>query len=409
MKIDRLHIERLGARADGIGQWERQDVFVPFALPGETVSGTLDGNRLTDVKILEVVEDRIKPACRHFKTCGGCLTQHIRAERLRDWKLDTVKATLATAGLTPEFRPVATSPTNSRRRAMFSGKRTKKAAVIGFHGRGSDQIVPLMECPLVRPEIEAAFDPLRRLVAMAATRKSEVRVHVTTSTGGLDIAVDGAKPLDAQTLSDVVALTHEAGFARLYWDGELVLERQPAAQRFGQANVTPPSGAFLQATAEGEAALLQGVRDCVGKSKSILDLFAGCGTFSLPLAAQAEVHAVEGDGAMLAALDQGWRKASGLKRMTTQTQDLFRSPMLVAELNKFDAVVIDPPRAGARAQTAELAQSDVANVAFVSCNPATFARDGAAMVAGGYQLNWVQVVDQFVWSDHVELVAHFSK
>ena len=202
--------------------------------------------------------------------------------------------------------------------------------------------------------------------------------------------------------------SQKLGLARLTWDGEVIATRLPPWQPFGAARVTPPPGAFLQATREGEAAMLRTVEEIVGSASKVVDLFAGCGTFSLPLAKNAEVHAVEGERAMMKALDQGWRMAQGLKKVTTETRDLFRNPLLAREL-RFDAVVIDPPRAGAEAQCLELAQSGVPKVAFVSCNPVTFARDAATLIRGDYQLEWVQVVDQFRWSSHIELVGCFTR
>ena len=184
--------------------------------------------------------------------------------------------------------------------------------------------------------------------------------------------------------------------------------RSPPLQRFGKALVPCPPGAFLQATRQGEAALLDAVRQIVGDAKQVVDLFAGCGTFALPLAEGAEVHAAEGSSQMTAALDAGWRRAEGLKRVTHEARDLFRRPLLPDELKRFDAAVIDPPRAGAEAQVAELAKARVPRIAFVSCNPVTFARDAKQLVQAGYHLQWVQVVDQFRWSSHVELVAAFS-
>jgi 23S rRNA (uracil1939-C5)-methyltransferase len=196
--------------------------------------------------------------------------------------------------------------------------------------------------------------------------------------------------------------------ARLTWDGEVVALRTMPVQRFGKALVAPPPGAFLQATAEGEAALLSAVEEAVGPARRVVDLFAGSGTFSLPLAETAEVLAVESDAAMLAALDRGWRQTQGLHRVTTETRDLFRRPLEPDEFKGFDAVVIDPPRAGAEAQTATLAHSGVPVIAAVSCNPVTFARDARSLTGAGYLLDWVQVVDQFRWAAHVELVARFS-
>ena len=207
---------------------------------------------------------------------------------------------------------------------------------------------------------------------------------------------------------ELARLTEAHGLSRLTWNGEIIALRAQPMLRFGPARVPLPYGAFLQATAEGEAALLTAVTEAVGKARRITDLFAGIGTFALPLAQHAEVHAVEGEAAMLAALDKGFRMAEGLKRVTTEARDLYRRPLEPDEFKGVEAVVIDPPRAGADAQSHTLAKSKVPVIAAVSCNPATFARDAKILIAGGYKLDWVQPVDQFRWSPHVEIAARFT-
>lgn len=404
-----LEIITLGAKGDGVALVDGQEVFVPYTVPGERVVAEIAGDRGGMPTILEPVSDRVKAPCSHFRTCGGCATQHIAPEFLANWKRDLVIEALQKQGLGTEFRKTETSPAQSRRRAVFSGRRTKNGAQIGFHGRGSATFVPITRCSLVHPDIEAGMDGLCDLVKIAGTRKNEVRIGVTTSLGGLDVDVSDGKPMDTTIQMEIVKLVYKHGLARVFWNGEIVLERQPAQQTFGNALVTPPTGSFLQATKEGEAALLRSVKEIVGKAKSVADLFSGCGTFTLPLAENAEMVAYESSGPMLAALDKGWRQAKGLKRVETKTRDLFRNPLDASDLKPFDAVVLDPPRAGAREQTQHLAQSKVPKIAFVSCNPATFSRDARILVDGGYTLDWVQTVDQFLWSGHCELVAQFSR
>ncbi len=404
-----LRIEKLGAKCDGIGILDGAEVFVPYTVPGELVEGEIVEDRIPKPRILEPVPLRVKAPCSHFKTCGGCLTQHIDGAFLADWKRDLVGDALAKQGLSTELRATITSPPQSRRRAVFTGKRTKNGAFLGFHARGTSQVVPINSCTLLHPDISAGFDGLKALVKLGASRKSEVRIAVTTSLGGLDISVNDALPLENDLQSQVVKITHDHGFSRVFWNGEVILERMPAQQQFGAALVTPPNGSFLQATQDGEAALVQTVQDIIGSAKQVADLFSGCGTFTLPLAKTAEMVAFESDRAMLAALDKGWRAAVGLKKVDTITRDLFRNPLLEDELKPFDAVVIDPPRAGARAQAEQLASSSVNKIAFVSCYPATFARDARILVDGGFTLDWVQTVDQFLWSSHCELVAQFTR
>ena len=400
------HIQRLGHLGDGIAEGP---VFAPLTLPGEVVTGQLDGQTLRDVRIVTPSEQRVAPPCRHFKSCGGCQLQHAADHFVADWKTEVVATALAAQGLKTEMRHIVTSPSHSRRRATFSAKRTKKGAMAGFHGRASDVVIEMPDCTLLDPQVLAAREIAIALAEIGTSRKAALAVTVTSSLEGPDISVQNGKPLDGPLRQELGQLAEAHRIARLTWGDEAVSMRAPPAQMFGNTRVIPPPGAFLQATQHGEAALLAAVCDALGDAKAVMDLFAGCGTFSLPVAENARVHAVEGDKAMCAALDEGWRNGTGLKPVTTEARDLYRRPMLPDELAKFDAVIIDPPRAGAEAQVVELAKSEISDIAFVSCNPTTFARDAAALVAAGYRLNWVQTVDQFRWSSHIELAAHLSK
>jgi 23S rRNA (uracil1939-C5)-methyltransferase len=334
--------------------------------------------------------------------------QHADDAFVAGWKVEVVAQALRAHGLETAFRPIVTSPPRARRRAGFAARRTKKGAMAGFHARASDSIVPVPECLLLEPEVLAGLALAERLAELGASRKAALSVLVTQSGAGLDVAVTGGKPLDGPLRQQIGALSEAEGLARLAWDGEVVALRAPPVQDFGGIAVIPPPGAFLQATGHGAAALTDTVLEIAAGAGRIIDLFAGCGTFALPLAREAEVHAVEGDAAMLAALDMGWRHGEGLRRMTTETRDLFRRPLLPEELARAQAVVLDPPRAGAEAQVAELARARVPHLAYVSCNPVSFARDAAVLARAGYRLDWVQVVDQFRWSPHVELVARLT-
>ncbi len=270
-------------------------------------------------------------------------------------------------------------------------------------------VIAVPECLLVHPEIAAALPMVESLAVLAASRKGEMSVMITRTDDGLDVAVSGGKPLDAALRADLGALSRQHDLARISWDGEVALLSRPPALRIGKARVVTPPGAFLQATPEGEAALWSAVQEIANGAGRVVDLFSGCGTFALRLAENAAVHAVEGDGTMLQSLDEGMRNASGLKPFTTERRDLFRNPLLAEELARFHAVVIDPPRAGAQAQVEQIAQARVPRIAHVSCNPVTFARDTATLVSAGYRLDWIQVVDQFRWSNHVEIVASLSR
>lgn len=403
--MQNFEIERLGHQGDGIAPGP---FFAPLTLPGETVTAVPDGQRLTDIRIVTPSDQRIKPVCRHFKTCGGCQMMHAADNFVARWKAGIVTEALRARGITAEIAGIHTSPNQSRRRAGFSARRTKKGALVGFHGRGSDVIVEVPDCQLVHPGLIPAQEVARALAIAVGSRKGELSVMATLADSGLDIAVTGGKPLDRQLETDLARVADHLDLARLAWDGEVVALRRPPYQRFGQALVMPPPGAFLQATTAGEAALRDAILRIIGPASQVVDLFAGSGTFSLPIAKNAEVLAIEGDAAMIAALDRGWREAQGLKLVRGVVRDLFRNPLDASELGKTDAIVIDPPRAGAEAQIAELAKAHVPVIAHVSCNPVSFARDAATLIAAGYKMGPIDVVDQFRWSHHVELVAGFS-
>ena len=358
--MNEFTITRLGHQGDGIAEGP---LYAPLTLPDEVITAVQDGQKLGDIRILTPSPDRVAPSCRHFRSCGGCQLQHASDSFVAGWKVDVVRTALAAQGLQTDLPPVLTSPAASRRRVAFSARRTKKSALVGFHARSSDVIIDIPDCQLVHPDLRAAL---------------------------------------AQHME-------QHRYARLSWNGEVIAMQTPPLQRFGNAAVTPPPGSFLQATDAGEAALVRSVQNVIGDARKVVDLFSGCGTFSLPLARRAEVHAVEGEAEMTAALDAGWRQAEGLKKLTHEARDLFRRPLLVDELNRFDGAVIDPPRAGAEAQVAELAKSALKTIAYVSCNPISFARDAAHLCANGYRLEFVQTVDQFRWSTHIELIAAFTR
>jgi len=402
----RLTVERLGHLGDGVAAGP---VFVPGGLPGEEVEGEVVDTRMAAPRIVTPSPDRVRPACPHYRACGGCSLMHASDTFVAAWKADVVRTALAGQGLSAAFRPVITSPEGSRRRAVLSGRRTKKGVIVGFHGRASDTVIAVPDCRLLRPELLAVLPVLEEVTAEGASRKGELSLTVTLTGGGIDLAVAGGKPMEPGLFAALAAIAGRTGLARLTWEGEVIVAARPATQRFGKALVTPPAGGFLQATAEGEAALLAAVRAAIGPARRVADLFAGAGTFALPLAEGAEVHAAEGEAQAIAALDAAWRQTPGLHRLTTEARDLFRRPLLPDELARFDALVVDPPRAGCEAQARQIAESAVPVVAMVSCNPVTFARDARIMAAGGYAMDWVQVVDQFRWSPHVELVARLSR
>lgn len=395
-------IERLGHHGDGIASGP---VYVARTLPGETVQGTLGGTRLTAPRIITPSPDRISPKCRHYKTCGGCALQHASDRFVADWQKDVVSRALEAVGIKAPIRRLHTSPPASRRRATFTGRRTKKGALVGFHGPASDALIAVPECQIVRPALLAALPALEEITCLAASRKSALRLSVTDTDSGLDVLVNDGKPLDEDLQRRLIEVASAAGFARISWDDDVIVQRVAPVLKIGTAPVPVPPGAFLQATAEGEAALLASVQEAVGGAKKVLDLFAGCGTFALPMSLGAEVHAVESEQSLLDALYSGWRHSTGSKRVTTERRDLFRRPLTPDELKRFEAIVIDPPRAGAEAQISEISAAKVQRIAYVSCNPVTFARDAAILTNSGYKLDWIDIVDQFRWSTHIEIAV----
>ncbi|AGT10017.1 class I SAM-dependent RNA methyltransferase [Paracoccus aminophilus] len=402
-------VERLGRRGDGVAfDAAGQRALAARVLPGEVIAGAPVEGRIADPKIVTPSPERIRSACPHYRACGGCALMHASDGFVAGWKAGLVTSALAAQGIVAEVSGISTSPIRSRRRAVLSGKRTKKGALVGFHARASDVIVDLQDCLVLRPAIQAALPFLRELVTAGGSRQAELSIAVTETPQGLDLAVKGGKPMEPGLFAALSALSESGDLARLDWDGEPITRRPPALT-MGRAQVVPPPGGFLQATREGEAALVTAVRDILKDAGRIADLFAGCGTFTLPLAEQAEVDAFEGLAAPLAALDSAWRKTATLKRVASHVRDLAKRPLQPDELAPYDAIVIDPPRAGAEPQAVELARSGVQRLAWVSCDPVTFARDARILAEGGYQLRRLYVVDQFRWSAHVETVAEFAR
>jgi 23S rRNA (uracil1939-C5)-methyltransferase len=407
--MQEVTIDRLGSRGEGEARNATGTVHVPFALPGERVRGRVEAGRMDAHERLSASPDRAAPPCAHFGTCGGCALQHASDALVERWKAGLVREALARRGLAAEIARVVTSPPASRRRVAWSARGIGPEARVGFHRRGSDAVIAVPDCRVVRPELARLRDRLLPLARLAMPRRGELRLRATLTESGIDLDLGGAEPMAAAARAAAAREAETLDLARLTLAGEPLALRRPPRLRLGPAVVVPPPGGFLQATAEGEAALVAAVHAIAGSARRVIDLFAGCGTFALPLARTAEVHAAEGDAAALAALEAGWRQAAGMRRLTAERRDLFRRPLLPQELDGADAVVLDPPRQGARAQAEMLARSAVPVIAFISCDPGTFARDARILADGGYRMGPVTVVDQFRWSAHVELVAGFRR
>lgn len=405
-----LTILRLGAQGDGVAEHEGRQVFVPLALPGETVEAVVEGDRARVTQVHSPDPQRQPPRCSQYGECGGCTLQHMPTERYLAFKRDLVVTALSYQGLDVPVEDVVTVPPASRRRAVFAAHRRGKDTVVGFHGRRSHHIVGVRDCAVLTPGLVALIPKLAQLARLAAPQKDALTITATETLTGFDVALTGAeRKLNADIRMKLVQLAGEMGLARLSLNGGVEMERVAPLLRMGAADLSPPPGGFLQACRESEAAMLGLVQEAIGNARKVVDLFAGAGTFSLPLAANATIHAVESEEAALASLQQAGRKASGLKPITTEKRDLFRRPLIRTELQKFDAAVIDPPRTGAEAQTRELAASGIKRVAMVSCNAATFARDLKIMLQAGWRATRITPVDQFLWSAHIEIVAALER
>lgn len=405
----RFTIDHLGAQGDGVARTESGEVFVSYTLPGETVTAARVKDRADLIAVLEPSALRVAPACRHFTTCGGCALQHMEQEAYRDWKRERVIQALRSRRIEADVAPLVPCVEAARRRATFAVRRTEAGMLFGFNRHLSSEIVPIEECPILRPEIVAAFGRLRTLADLVCATSTPFHLAVTATASGLDVAATGGGKLGDRERRAAIEFVIREGFARLSVDGEILVEPRKPTVLFGAVSVAVPPGAFLQATEAAEEAMAGLVIAHLAKAKRVADLFSGCGSFALRLAGRSEVQAVENDAAALAALDHGFRFAKGLKRVTTEKRDLFRRPLTFKELNGFDGVVFDPPRAGAEDQSKQIARSDVPFVAAVSCNPVTLARDLAILLEGGYRLTGVTPIDQFLWSPHVEAVALLEK
>ncbi|MFP5075930.1 class I SAM-dependent RNA methyltransferase [Rhizobium sp. YIM 134829] len=405
-------IDRLGPQGDGVVASAEGPVYVPFTLPGEQATLAVSKQRGTVMALLEASPERVQPPCRHFGphgengTCGGCSLQHASDPLYHDFKRRLVVDALAQRGIETEVAPLVIARPGERRRVTMTARRTEKAMLLGYNQAESHHIVSVVECSIASPGIVSRLGALRRIAAALSSDAEPFRITILETAVGLDLAVDGLKPLSERHRRHVVdTVLGVPGIARLAVAGEVLVEPTRPVLDFGGVPVTPPPGGFAQASSVAEAAMADLVMAGLGGAKRVADLFAGSGTFSLRIARQARVHAVEGEERALQALDAAARAVQGLKPVTVEKRDLFRRPMMVSELKAFDAVVFDPPRAGAEAQSTELARSAVPIIVAVSCNPVTLARDLALLTSGGYRVTGVTPIDQFLWSSHVEAVA----
>jgi 23S rRNA (uracil1939-C5)-methyltransferase len=383
-------IVRIAARGDGVTASGRH---VAFGVPGDA---------LLDDGALAPGPHHQEPPCRHFPECGGCQLQHADDWAYRAYLVSRVETALAQHDLTTEIREPHLSPPKSRRRATLRALKIGKGVIVGFNAAKSHQIVDMRECHILRPELFVLIDPLRRLLGGLLPPRRTGEVQLTLVDQGVDVLLRGVSAEELLAIEALGDFASGNGLARLSIDqglgAETLYEPQPATITLSGVPIQFPVGGFLQATSDGEVALVEAVREVVASSKAVADLFAGLGTFALAVRA---AYAAEASRDSAAAL-----KRAGI---AVEHRDLYRQPLDIGELRRFDAVILDPPRAGAAEQVAELAGAAVPRIAYISCNPATFARDAKTLTDKGYQLDWARPVGQFRWSTHVELAAAFSR
>lgn len=404
-----LTIARLGQRGDGIAETPEGQVFVPYALPGETVRAVRDGERAQLVEIIAPADSRIAAICPLFTRCGGCAAQHMAPAFYRDWKRQQVVTALARAGIEAPVAEIVDAHGAGRRRVTFHARFENGAMLVGFMAARTHDLIAVEACPVLAPGLERAPAVAQMLANRMASSNKPLGLQITASEAGLDVDIRGHGPAGDKLRLALTQVAERLDLARLAMHGEVIVERRPPLQRMGKAYVAPAPGGFLQATAEGEERLAALVTAAIPKAKRVADLFAGCGPFSFRLAERCQVHAVEGENPAVQALVRAVGMTQGLKPIAAEQRDLFRRPLLEHELNAFDAVVLDPPRAGAEAQVRRMAASKLATVVYVSCDVGSFARDAALLIAGGYALESVTPVDQFRYSAHIELVGVFRR
>ncbi|WP_303831822.1 class I SAM-dependent RNA methyltransferase [Asticcacaulis taihuensis] len=405
-------ISKVGFQGDGL---TAGGLVVPLTLPGERVRVRQGKDKLELVEVLEASPDRVVPPCAHFSACGGCALQHWDIPAYSAWKRDTVGNLLQRAGLETELAPILTTPPASRRRVGLHARKVGKNIELGFKARKSWNLVAIPECPVSDPTIVAALPQLKALAGYLFEHpKSAPILHITLSLTGLDIDISGVERsksggLSADARMNIAMCAAEADFARVSMGEDMLYMARTPKVRFGKAMVGLPIAPFLQASVPSESAMARLAIEGIGEAKKVADLFCGAGTFTFPLAEKAVVYAADGSAPAIASLKAAIGTAPGLKTITAEARDLFRRPMLAEEMKGFDAIVFDPPRAGAEAQAAEIARSNVSRAVAISCNPSTFVRDANILVKAGFSLDRVTPIDQFLWSGHVELVGVFSR
>jgi len=391
---------RIAGRGDGLTASGR---YVALAAPGDLVlpDGTIKPGPY-----------HAEPPCRHFPLCGGCQLQHVSDDAYAEFLVGRIARALDAQGIaSPDIRAPHISPSRSRRRISMRAERRGRTLLLGFNEEASHRIVDLAQCEIMAPELFALVTPLRALLADLIADRRGADVQMTLADQGVDLLLGKVESGGLDRAERLIAFAETHRLARLLVDDgygpETRWEPEAATVALGGIAVPLPPAAFLQATADGEAALVAAAREAIADARTVADLFSGLGNFALPLAERARVYAAEGARDAVLALKTAAGRAG--RQIFVEHRDLFRRPLAAAELDRFDAILLDPPRAGAKEQAAELAASRVGRIVYASCNPATFARDARRLIDGGCRLDWIRPVGQFRWSTHVELIACFTR
>lgn len=403
-------ISRLGRQGDGIAVVDGRDTFVPFTLPGETVTLNGKGNRRQVAELLAPSAERVAAVCPHYGICGGCQLQHMEHSAYLEWKKAILVDALNAEGITAPVETIRAFPIATRRKAVLNANRLNGALQFGYAERGSNDLVNISECHVLEPTLQESLEDIRAFISSLPLGAKAIRVSVLSTENGLDIHIDGDLRLAGPQRTAITQKAMDSGFARLSLNDETLIEARRPLLEMGIAQVSPPPGGFVQAASAAELDMAELVVEHLSGCKNVVDLFSGVGTFALRLAARSTVWALEDNAPAIASLQRAWRETGGkLKELKAEVRNLERRPVSFQELKKVQGLVFDPPRAGAELQCKQLAKSKVGKIAAVSCNPQTLARDLAILIEGGYKIERIIPIDQFRFTPHLEVVALLTR
>ncbi len=415
----KVTIEELGGRGDGIFHEKGKKYFVPYSVPGDVVDVKLNGAKGKIRHIHQKSNHRVDAICDHFTKCGGCMLQHVEESYYKEWKEGLIRTALVNQGIEDAMiEPLVMSPPNSRRRTTLQAiGRGEGNIILGYAEKNSHNLIDVKMCPILEPTIVSFITPLREFLGRLLVKKQKMAIQITKGDNGLDVVFKGKGDLNLDLRMDLAAFAEKNDLARVSWFDtslktpyfEMLAERRKPYVMFDGNKVFFPTGAFLQATVEGQNMLISKMLGGIKDAGSVVDLFSGCGTFSIAAAKLASVHAVENNEAMLSALKNSANQMTDIKQVTTELRDLFLRPLLPHELDRFDAAIIDPPRAGARHQMSEIINSNLKKLVMISCNPVSFARDVQELKNAGFEMGAVTPIDQFIYSSHLEIIANFER